>query len=625
MKQDNPPKNRTAAVLSSAIALLSFAWNSIAAAQPVFIDVTEQAGVTYQQMQSLDSANLEIDGVTLEMAVQITGGAAAGDYDGDGNIDLFVTRFDAPDILFRNRGDGAFEDVTDDAGLASFDLASNGAGFGDIDNDGDLDLYVSTTGKGRHYLFINDGQGRFTEEAVERNADIESPHLRWGFSVAFGDYDRDGWLDIYVGEWRQSRIAGSCPPSHARLLRNRGADSPGAFEDVTFAVGVDLDGVVIGGVGAFAPAFSDLDNDGWPDLAIMSDFGSSRLFWNNGDGTFTDGTESANVGSENSGMGSTIGDFDNDGDLDWFATAIHHPPSCFLVGWDGNRMHRNEGGRLFSNRIDEVGVRDGDWGWGAAFFDYDNDGDLDLIMTNGVHFSPDFTDDPMHLWRNDDGVFTEISEQAGITDRGAGKGLLTFDYDNDGDLDVFVVNTAATPILYRNDGGNEHSWLRIRPTGGRSNRSALGAKVTLTLESGGPSQFREINSSSFFQGQGETIAHFGLGAGDAPVSEVRIEWPLGGETVLTDIACNTTLMVVEPDSGLPPAPTAGRPVPTEPVILECGAEPIDEVFEALGRLPDEPPECELVWLCPLSGFLGLGVIMLALTGTVVGGSTRRRP
>ena len=177
-------------------------------------------------------------------------------------------------------------------------------------------------------------------------------------------------LDIFTSEWRTLWQTNDNGPTHARLLHNRGAEQPGYFDDVTTEAGVSVDLLHPHGDFALSPRFSDLDGDGWPDLTIASDFLTSRLFWNNGDGTFTDGTREASVGTDQAGMGSTIGDYDGDGDLDWFVTAIsdHRYPDR------GNRLYRNEGQREFSDQTDAVGVRDGQWGWGTSFLDYDNDG-----------------------------------------------------------------------------------------------------------------------------------------------------------------------------------------------------------------------------------------------------------
>ena len=316
-----------------------------------------------------------------------SGGAAAADYDNDGYIDIYVTRLDAPDILFRNLGNGSFEDRTLEAGLHEFDLRSNGAVWFDSDNDGDLDLYVTTIADTRFYLFVNDGQGRFTEEAVGRGAAVDTAHQHIGYSVAVGDYDRDGWLDLHVNEWGSSLLLDGLP-SHARLLRNRGSEAPGHFEDVTVEAGVALEEVqsqldrdpispslaAPKGPFAFASTFVDLDSDGWPDLAIASDNGHSRLFWNNGDGTFDRRHAGrSKVGTDKSGMGSTFGDYDGDGDLDWFVTAIYaevdlcEGKHCDIRKATGNRLYQKRGRTAVLGRHGSRGRAERRMGMGSGF------------------------------------------------------------------------------------------------------------------------------------------------------------------------------------------------------------------------------------------------------------------
>jgi hypothetical protein len=503
-----------------------------AAAGATFTDVTSAAGLEYLQYDPPALPDCVVGSPPCEPD-RLTGGAAVADVDGDGRPDLLVTRLDMPDLLFRNLGHGTFEDVTAAAGLATFDLHSNGATFGDVDNDGDPDLMVTVIGTGldgvndRNYLFINDGSGAFSEQAVARGADVASATPRLTFSAVFGDFDRDGWIDIHVPEWLVD--------GHSRLLRNRGPALPGHFEDVTASAELDFDEV-----NGFASTFVDLDDDGWQDLAVVGDFGTSRLLWNQGDGTFLDGTVDAAVGTDENGMGSSFGDVDGDGDLDWFVTSIFDPEETCEIencvwGYTGNRLYRNEGGRLFTDATDATGVREGHWGWGAVFFDLENDGDLDLVMTNGIVFEGTsiedaFNLDPMRLWENDGtGRMTEVSAASGIGDTASGKGLLTFDYDLDGDLDLFVVNNAGLPRLYRNDSPGTNDWLRLRIEGHESSRDALGARVSVWRRPGGPPQVREVGAASHFLGQSERELHFGLGPDARWVWRVRVEFPATGK------------------------------------------------------------------------------------------------
>lgn len=512
-----------------------------------FVDVTQAAGLDY--LQAGPGATQASEHTAM------TGGAAAGDIDGDGWVDLLVTRLDEPAILFRNLGrDGSGNHLgfLDDTSFVFRGRApgkrSNGAAFGDVDGDGDLDLYVTSVWTRCYQLWINDG-GRFVEEAAERGADLQTEYTHYGFSPAFGDFDGDGYLDLYVSEWGHFS---STHASHSRLLRNRGAAAPGHFEDVTDSAGVALEGGI--GVYAYTPIFSDLDGDGHLDLAIASDFGTSRLFWNDGDGTFTDGTAAAGVGTDENGMGACVADLNGDGLLDWFVTAIYDPDqTCDTIscnwGYSGNRLFLNAGGRSFVDATD-LGVRDGGWGWGAVALDCDHDGDQDLAMTNGIEFDffpadDAFNDDPMKLWRNDGSRFTEVAVASGITDQRSGKGLLTLDFDRDGDLDLFVANNGAGPALYESVGAAGH-WLQVRLKSDSPNRHGIGARVLLTRSPGEAPQVRELGASSHYLGQSEVLAHFGLGDEPQPVHRIEVLWPGGQVSVLQDVAVDRRLLVREP-------------------------------------------------------------------------------
>lgn len=509
-------------------------------AAPLFTNVTADIGITH--VQSVTSGT-----------EPMTGGAAAGDFDGDGLVDLFFTCVDAPDVLYRNTGSG-FEDISISAGFSQT-LPTSGVASGDIDNDGDLDLYVTATSHNRFYLYINDGAGHFTEQGITRGAAVMAKGTAtWrGMGVAFGDYDRDGYLDILTSDHSRPMTNNG-----ARLLHNLGAVNPGYYEDVTHAAGLDIYRQplnVPNTVYRFQPQFSDIDRDGYTDIVYSSDDRTSQLFWNNGDGTFTDGTMAAGVGTDKTGMGNVLGDYDGDGDLDWFVTAIFDTP--FVGVNPGNRLYRNNGNRTFSDVTSAAGVRNSgsgqelSWGWGTTFFDFDNDTDLDLIITDGWP-NLGYQGDHTTLRRNEgDGTFADVTLQAGITDKGQGRGLLHLDYDSDGDLDVLVVNYGATPILYRNDGGNESNWLRVKTEGTISNHDGIGAFITVTPDASHPEQLQvwEVRSGDSYLSQSEMTAHFGLGSLADVVDSVKVQWPSGIVQQFTDVAVNSLLLAREPLPG----------------------------------------------------------------------------
>jgi hypothetical protein len=526
----------------------------------LFTDATTAAGLDYRQSAPFDPPTNCAVPEACQLNI-ITGGAAVGDYDADGWPDLYVTTLMAWPILFRNQGDGTFADVTEAVGLRRYGN-TNGAAWLDVDNDADLDLYVMTIGFDRYYLYLNDGTGHFDEQAEKRGAAMDDGELKAATSVAVGDYDRDGYLDLHLTEWgpKGSGAFGFLDPSkpgHTRLLRNLGKKSPGHFEDVTSASGAQLDVPKFDGtyssVFSFSNAFVDFDGDDWPELAITGDFVTSAFLWNDG-GVFTNGTKHAGLGKDKFGMGSAIGDLDGDGLLDWFVTSIAGGPDCILGlclgGETGNHFYRYLGARKFDDSSTEaLGINLGHWGWGAEMFDYDNDGDLDLVQTNGVdypfvpagHF---FTHDPMRFWRNEGGKMVEMAKTIGFDERRMGRGLVTFDYDQDGDLDVFIAHNGNKGALYRND-TNRGDWLRVRVLTA-DGRDALGAKLTLTVAEGGKSQVTQVGLGSHFLSQSEAIVHFGLPGSGAPVHELRVHYgDTGQDEVLMGLERNT-LVVVKP-------------------------------------------------------------------------------
>ncbi|MCA9186340.1 MAG: CRTAC1 family protein [Pirellulaceae bacterium] len=504
---------------------------SVLVAAPVLRDVTKTSGIDHVHNQS--------DPTLLGL---MSGGAAAGDFDGDGWVDLYVTRIDAPGVLYRNNQDGTFVDVTSAVFADPHSgRRMNGAVWGDIDNDGDLDLYVTAWMGNSNYLYVND-EGTFRERGVERGAAVSPGTIRSAVSATFGDYDGDGFVDLYTTEWQ---VASG--ENHSRLLRNLGTAAPGYFEDVTIAAGVAIQGRSY----TFAPRFTDLDQDGWVDLAIAADFTRSEVYWNNGDGTFRQGADQAGITGDRSAMGFALGDVDRDGDLDWFLGN---------ADIDGNNLLINqlaEGTpRTFVERVESSGIQETGWTWGATFLDFDNDGWLDVAATNGYVLPGDdtYVTDPVYLFRGDgqrDTVrFSDVSDAVLLPrDNQFGSGIVVFDYDRDGDQDLFVVNGGAgqRSVLYRNDGGNEQAHLRVHAVGTISNRQALGAKITVVPDLENPSErwVWEVNAGSNFLGQNEATAHFGLGNRTDDVDLVQIRWPNGNVERRFHVPINSEVTLVQ--------------------------------------------------------------------------------
>ncbi len=526
-----PFKSRLAVMLVVALGM-------VPAVDAAFTEVSVEAGLTAPS--TLDPSSIP-EG---EIIYHFRGGVAVADYDGDGWDDIFLTRHFYPGILYRNNGDGTFSDATASANLpTTFACHSMGAAFADLDNDGDQDLVVTTIQHPRFYLYMNQGNGTFREEAVQRGADLTSPTLHNGGSIAIGDYDRDGWLDLAFADWTVE-VTDDTVHLHSALLRNRGPLAPAYFENATVAAGVEQRVPALDGGEyqfSFTPSFTDGDMDHWPDLFVTADFYRSRLFWNSGDGSFVDGSLKAGIGAEDSGVGGDIGDIDGDGWPDWVVTAIAPSFDPELPATRaGNHLYRNNGDRTFLNFTGTSGIRSGGWSRGGQLIDYDNDGDLDLVQVNGVSPDPDLVDDPAFvarpvLWENDGtGRFTDVAVAEGLAQKAHAGGLVAFDYDLDGDLDLLVATTYGSLLLYRND-REPGNVLRIRPEGFLSNRDGFNTKIWVQAEEGGPVQYREYNPTGLYLSSAEQVAHFGLGDHAGPVHAVRVQWSSGLETTLDNV------------------------------------------------------------------------------------------
>jgi len=494
-----------------------------------FVDVTAESQINYTHGYT---------SVNPTDKMMIAGGVVAGDYDRDGWVDLFIPQGDiGPNLLYRNLGTIArFREKGVEAGVAVGPDFSCGGVFADIDGDGWLDLIVGGILGDPASVFLNNGDGTFADVTATAGVDNGLDQ----FSFALADIDGDQDLDMACGHWTGSDM-------FERPLSVWTNDGDGNFTDVSAAADVSTIQTF-----AFAPNFSDIDDDGWLDLLVASDFGTSVILMNDGDFTFTQNLSSP-ITDEN-GMGASVGDYDNDGIFDWFVTSIWDPDQTPEGNWGitGNRLYRGLGGGLFEDVTDAAGVREGYWGWASCFADFNNDGHLDLFHVNGFpHISAsEFHNDPARMFvSNGNGTFTERSTELGVDDTGQGRGIVCFDYDRDGDIDIFISNNAQPPKLYRNDGGNDGNYLALRLAGLPPNTEGIGARIYVTV--GASTQMRDIRAGSNFASNSPAEAHFGLGTATV-VDEVRVEWPNCVVTVLVDVPAGQ-LSTISQANGLPPA------------------------------------------------------------------------
>ncbi len=472
---------------------------------------------------------------------QMGGGLSATDFDRDGDIDLYFVGGDgAPNALYRNDGNNQFTDIAAALGLDTVHLGS-GPVFGDIDGDGDLDVFVGAVENDAIHLFRNDS-GIFTDMTANSGLQVSAENT---ISAGFSDYDQDGDLDLLLAHWGNSPA-----PDTQTVWQNNG---DGTFMSASIPSGIADQLITDSGLPGlfdytFAPMLSDVDGDGDPDILLASDFRTSKVFRNNGDATFTDITD-RNVIIDRNGMGSAAADYDNDGDMDWFVTSIYET-SQEIDPNPGNRLYRNDGSGVFEDVTDAAGVADGGWGWGVCFEDFDNDGDLDIFHVNGwEQIDPrdaggpnDYTFDQVRYFESQgDGTFVEAAEEARLIDTGQGRGVACFDSDRDGDLDLVITNNSdiKSVVFYRNLLAGSNHYLTIKLNGSGMNTDAIGAMIEVT--DGNRSQIREIRASNHFVSQNPAEAHFGLGA--ATVVDVTIDWPDGSQRLLPAVPADQYLVV----------------------------------------------------------------------------------
>lgn len=518
--------------LANAVTLQSSAALAITASNWHFVETAAAAGLTHVHGYASSVNDISRDRQLM------AAGVAAGDYDNDGWPDLYITRGSiGANLLYRNRGDGSFEDLAASAGLAISGKENSGATFADYDGDGWLDLLVggiNTTTQPQ--LFRNLQDGTFAD--VTAGAGI--PFISQSMGSTFADYDKDGDLDFWMTHWTANQ-------QQKYLFRNNLAGGGQAtFTDVSLAAGIQ-DNLM----GDYTANFADIDNDGWQDILVAADFRTSQVYLNQRNGRFLR-TTAAGISDEN-GMGAAVGDYDNDGDLDWFVTSIFDPRGAaagqsggrLTWGASGNRFYRNDGSGNFTDITDLTGTRAGGWGWGTCFADFNNDGWLDLFMVNGYDstdpfLATPFRQDASRLWISDgQGGFIERSTELGIDDQGQGRGISCLDYDRDGDIDIFVANNGQAPLLFENRGLRRH-WLQVRVAGEQHNSEAIGARVHVTT--GTTTQMRELGAGSNYMSQNPVLAHFGLDR-QTRADTVRVVWPSGAERIIQDVAADQVLVI----------------------------------------------------------------------------------
>ncbi len=519
---------------------------------PMFVDVTEEAGIHFKHT----------NGKTAQRHVIETMGAGAVffDYDNDDDLDLYTvnssyvpgtTNHASPgNVLYRNDGKGRFTDVTATSGTGDrgYGMAATAA---DYDNDGNQDLYVANFGQ--DVLYHNNGDGAFTD--VTKSAGIDNN--LWGVAVAFLDFDLDGALDIFVVNYLVydtsmplATYKGLIAYGHPRtykgtpdvLYRNNG---DGTFTNVAEHAGVTNPDEGRG----MEVVVCDYDNDGLSDIYVANDTNRNFLYHNNGEGTFTDGSLFTGTGYDENGipegsMGVDCGDYDRDGWLD-----------LLIANSETLTLYKNDQRGAFTEESAAAGLSQPTFpfvGFSPLFLDYDNDGHLDIFIANGHPQDriEELTDQETYaqkdqLFRNNgDATYTQVSSISGAYFSQAFVRRTTAggDYDNDGDTDIFLVNSNQRAVLLRNEGGNRNNWLRIKLIGTRSNRDGIGASVRITADE--DIQVAEVKSGSSYASGSDQRLLFGLGH-RRHVDRIEIRWPSGIIQRIEDIACNQTIIITE--------------------------------------------------------------------------------
>jgi enediyne biosynthesis protein E4 len=546
-------------------ALMQAALSNPAVSPVQFVDVGQQAG--------LHDPNVWGGVDHKRSIIEAKGsGLAFFDYDNDGWLDIYLTNGDRLDAhwppgkaptsrLYKNNRDGTFTDVTEKSGLARTGWQT-GVCVGDYDNDGKDDLFCCFWG--HNILFHNNGDGTFTD--VTRKAGLYQKDVRWGAGCTFLDYDRDGFIDLFVCnyikldpdkipsadathycQWKGVPIM--CGPrglpADTNILYHNNGD--GTFTDVSEKAGI----LKAGPRYSITAVSYDFNNDGWPDIYVAVDSQPSILFQNNHDGTFTDVAVMANCaysdsGHEQAGMGIAVADYDCDGWFDIFKTNFAD---------DTCNLYHNNGDGTFSDVTfgAGIGVNSGYVAWGCGFIDYDNDGWPDILQVNG-HVYPEIDTynfdqkfkNPRLVYKNlGDGRFKDVSSQMGpgISEHFSSRGAAFGDYDNDGAMDALILNMNDLPSLLRNDGGSKQNWIKLKLVGTKCNRTAIGARVRVFT--GKHIQMDEVHSGASVMSQSDLRLHFGLGKLET-VDAIEVKWPTTQKVErFTQVKANQILTIRE--------------------------------------------------------------------------------